>query len=666
MTLVEMLRAGGPAKRPLFPDQVEAVDRLVRHLRRAGSRGLLVAATGTGKMLISVRVADGLGARLVLFVVPTLDLAAQTALAWRRDGHGEHMDNERAYGPKIHEYPLAKAVAAGRAADYRIVIPTLTDADLRTRLNLPAPGATARGDGENQGQTEGALRTTALHLAVLKAMTEHSLRRVLVYFTLVSDARRFARELPHTLRLLRKTAPQLAPDIDPRLLFVHGEYTPAERQDLFDDFAAAPRAIMSNARLISEGVDIPSVDAIVFADPTRSVIRCVQALGRALRTDVSGKVASLIVPVYVPPRADLEDILGTAYEPVWAIATALASHDHRILERLPDKANRLPRETSELIQHRWHFDFTVHPERIARAMDLIAFDPRDTVVSRSRREGLAAAQAYRDQFGHLDVPTGHVDPTGYTLGTFITTMRDAHTAGRLAADWIAELDALGMIWDKHQAAWRARLTAAADYQQANGHLAAPGTTPVGAWLAEQRHLAAKNQLDATRAAGLAALDADWKLPHGADWHRKYHLLRDHLAAGHDPNALTRDTQLANVTIGSWLHRQLTTWHTLSPRQQDLLTRLGLAPGTNPLAPARRARRTFEQTVQLLELFLHRERRPPPPGRRSPLTARPSGSALGSPRRAPSTAPVSSVGITNGVAALFDGDWLDEDAVPAFA
>nr|WP_210595541.1 DEAD/DEAH box helicase family protein [Streptomyces sp. LBUM 1477] len=50
-----------------------------------------MSATGTGKTLVSIRTADGLGARLVLFVVPTLDLAAQTALAWRRDGHLEHL-----------------------------------------------------------------------------------------------------------------------------------------------------------------------------------------------------------------------------------------------------------------------------------------------------------------------------------------------------------------------------------------------------------------------------------------------------------------------------------------------------------------------------------------------------------------------------------------------
>lgn len=91
MTVVAATAPGLPEKRTLFPDQVEAVNRVARHLRRPGTRGLFVAATGTGKTLVSIRVADELRARLVLFVVPTLDLAAQTALAWRRDGHTEHM-----------------------------------------------------------------------------------------------------------------------------------------------------------------------------------------------------------------------------------------------------------------------------------------------------------------------------------------------------------------------------------------------------------------------------------------------------------------------------------------------------------------------------------------------------------------------------------------------
>ncbi|MFD4175206.1 DEAD/DEAH box helicase [Streptomyces anulatus] len=797
---------GLPPRRSLHPHQERGRDAAVGHLRRPGTRALLVAATGTGKTLMSIRIADALQARLVLFVVPTLDLAAQTALAWRRDRHFEHMvivssmdaagrdalvsarvmsssdpvalaalmsvvgerddqiraltlictydsldkiqetrntayavppfdlavmdeahriagrpdkkwaavhdnrriraerrlymtatprvfaapdlaesadttrprrrtlnlpgpaadlfansmDNEQVYGKKVFEYPLAQAIEDGRAPDYRIVVPTLTDDDLRSRINLPAPDPDGEGEGPDQ-----ALRTTALHLAVLRAMADHGLKKVLVYFNLTSDARSFARELPHTLRQLAATAPHLVPATQPETLFVHGEDTPQQREETFTRFAQAHTAILTNARLVTEGVDIPSVDAVVFADPTRSVIRCVQALGRALRLDVSGKTASLIVPVCLPPDASPEDILGTAYEPVWAIASALASHDHRILERLPDKANRLPKETSDIIERRWHFDFTVHPERIAQAMDLVSFDPRDPATSRSRRHGLAAAQAYHDQYGHLDIPADYTDPTGHTLGTFITTMREARKTGRLEADWIAELDALDMIWDKHDAAWRSRLTEAADYHRTYGHLAVPATTPLGAWLAEQRHLDATDELAPGRADALNAIDPHWRLPYGADWHRKYHLLRTHLQAGNDPAALTGDTRIAGVNITSWLTRQLTRWTTLHPGQRDLLTALDLTPTTNPLTPARRTRRTFAQTVQLLELFLHRHGRAPT----ARETLRVDGDtvqigpwfAKTRTKHRDGQLPTDHAAL---VAVLFDGDWCAPDPAPA--
>ncbi|MEF3113886.1 DEAD/DEAH box helicase [Streptomyces chrestomyceticus] len=799
------LTARTASRRSLHPDQECARDAVMRHLRRPHRRATLVSACGTGKTLTSVRIAEALDARRILVVVPTLDLLAQTALAWRSDGRSEHMvlvssldagghealaaanvastnlpsvvaaltavvgeghdqipaltvmctydsldkiedmrhsrfevppfdlaimdeahriagradkkwaavhdaarirtdrrlymtatprsfaapelaesaaptrlrsrpvptlpeagtvansmDNEAVYGPTVFEYPLARAVADGVLADYRVLVPTITSSDLRARLNLPT-----HTNDQNTPAPADALRTTALHLAVLKAMTEHRLRRVLVYFHLVDDARRFTRELGHTLRLLRQMAPELCPETVPRLFFVHGEHTPDERASIFTDFAAADCAIMTNAKLIAEGIDIPSVDAVVFADPTRSVVRCVQALGRALRQPAGqGKMASLVVPVYVPPQADPADILGTAYEPVWAIASALASHDHRILERLPAKANRLSTETSSVITKRWHFDFTVHPERIARAMDLIAFNPRGP-ASRSRRQGLAAAQVFSDTHGHLDVPPDHTDPAGYELGRFIASMREAHSAGRLEEDWAAEFDALGMIWDKHDAAWRARLTQATDYHASHGHLAAPATTPLGAFLAEQRSLATRGALDPARAADLTAIDPDWQLPHGPDWHRKYHLLRTHLTAGHDLAALHPDTVINSIRIGPWLQRQLSRWDALEPGQQALLTVLGLTPATSPLTAPRRTRRSFAQTVQLLELFLHREGRAP--------TAREEIEVDGERVRIGPWLAKMRTKQRNGqlppehhalMAALFDGDWTDDSTPPA--
>ncbi|WP_234342034.1 hypothetical protein [Streptomyces sp. NRRL F-4707] len=83
------------------------------------------------------------------------------------------MDNQAVHGKKVFEYPLAQAMSDGRAADYRVVVPTLTDTDLRRCLNFPAPAGRPSTAPTGEGENDGALRTTALHLGVLRAMTEH-------------------------------------------------------------------------------------------------------------------------------------------------------------------------------------------------------------------------------------------------------------------------------------------------------------------------------------------------------------------------------------------------------------------------------------------------------------------------------------------------------------
>ncbi|MFF4088850.1 DEAD/DEAH box helicase family protein [Streptomyces nigra] len=87
------LQARGPRGWRWWRARARAPGRSAERTRpsRPRAEALFVSATGTGKTLLSIRVAGGLGARLVLFVVPTLDLAVQTALAWRRDGYLEHM-----------------------------------------------------------------------------------------------------------------------------------------------------------------------------------------------------------------------------------------------------------------------------------------------------------------------------------------------------------------------------------------------------------------------------------------------------------------------------------------------------------------------------------------------------------------------------------------------
>ncbi|WP_343245885.1 Helicase associated domain protein [Streptomyces sp. SID5785] len=478
---------------------------------------------------------------------------AATTPAWKAPSLIASMDDPKVFGPRLHTYSHADAIDDGVLADYQLLIPTITNTDLRTALtdtNLQTGfGPTAR-------------RTSALHLAVLKAMREHDLHHVIVYFQQIADAADFARQFPHTLRTLPETQrPSWAANLS--VQSINGTHPPETRHTILDRFEKATRGILTNAQVLGEGVDLPAVDAVVFADRTASVRRIVQALGRALRKPptLDHKMASLVIPAYTPPDADPSDLLGTPYQALWLITAALRHHDQSIAARAPRKntKRRLETDTHQLIARRYRFDFTLDADHIAQAMDLIAWPSDAATLSAPRRAGLAAALRYHAEHGHLRVPTDYEDAYGYRLGSFIDGQRTAYHQSTLTTEWITELDNLDMVWDAHEAARAGHLTTVETYHTEHGHLAIPATEPGGQFLADQRSLARKGQLDPTRHAQLTALDPHWTLPHGPDWHRKYHLLRRHIEAGHDPATWHRDLTIDGVKAGGWLHRQLTAW-----------------------------------------------------------------------------------------------------------
>ncbi|OKI04052.1 helicase [Streptomyces sp. CB02923] len=552
---------------------------------------------------------------------PQLKRTATTVPTWESPSLIASMDDVKVFGPRLHTYTHAEAIEDGVLADYQLLVPTVTDTDLRTVLADP--------DRMHTGFAPTARRTTALHLAVLKAMREHDLKHVIVYFQQVADAEDFARQFGHTLRTL---PPDQRPSWASTLSVssINGNHTPDQRATLLTQFATADRAVITNAQVLSEGIDLPAVDAIVFASRTESVRRIVQALGRALRKPPTTKVktASLIIPAYTPPNSDLTDLLNTPFEALWLITAALRHHDQTIAARAPRKAtaHRLDSATHRLIARRFRFDFTLDPGTIAQAMDLLAWPSTGAALSAPRRAGLAAALRYHAEHGHLKVPVDYTDAYGYRLGAFIAGQRTARRRGTLSADWIAELDNLGMIWDEHEAAFESNMTLVEAFYAEHGHLAIPVQDLGGQFLVDQRGLARKGRLPEARHTRLTALDPDWLLPHGPDWHRKYHLLARHLHTGHDPATLRRDTVIDHVKIGTWLHHQLTTFNALNDDQRRLLTRLGLTPThitlttktkanktTTPVrlsTPNTRKRRSFEQTATLLRAFVERHGHPP--------------------------------------------------------
>ena len=500
------------------------------------------------------------------------------------------MDDETLFGPVAYRLTLSDAIDLGLLADYQILVPVVTNEDLRDWL-APGPGAGVDG-----------LRLAGRQVAVLRAIHDHRLRRILTFHHRVADARAFA-------TTLADTAATLPAGLRPERLWadwISGSHTPHNRRRLLLEFAShtTPHtpAVLSSARVLGEGIDVPAIDAVVFADPKNSPVDTVQAVGRALRQQPgAGKKATLVVPVYLTPGEDPDDLLNAdAYTPLWRAIQALRAHDDRLEARLADPRTHRP-TVPPANPHAWlHFDRPTRAEEVALALWLRVLAPK----SAEWRRGLAAARRYHHTHHHLDVPQTYEDPTGYPLGRWLSWQRHLHTTGALDAARTAALERLGIIWDPRQQAFDRGLAHAAAYAACHGHLAVPvdyihDGFPLGRWLATQRTRA--NRLAADRAAALTALDRWWNPPWPLPWQRAYHTARQ--------QAEKKGT--AASPVDKWLTAQRERAGDLHPQQRRLLRNLGLdlpdmpvSRGNDTPLPARE--RAFQRGLAAARAFRERE------------------------------------------------------------
>jgi len=89
--------------------------------------------------------------------------------------------------------------------------------------------------------------------------------------------------------------------------------------------------ILSNARCLSEGVDVPALDAVIFLSPSNSVVDVVQSVGRVMRKAEGKKYGYIILPIGIPADMTPEEALKDheKYKVVWQVLQALRAHDDR-------------------------------------------------------------------------------------------------------------------------------------------------------------------------------------------------------------------------------------------------------------------------------------------------------------------------------------------------
>ncbi|MEU4013394.1 DEAD/DEAH box helicase [Streptomyces pseudogriseolus] len=611
-------------------------------------------------------------------------------------------DPEGTYGAWLAELGLSEAIEREILAGFEIDVLEIRD---------PSPVL-----GESEEARRGR-RLALLQTALLEHAAAHNLRTVMTFHQKVEEAAAFADKLPETAAELYvndatdddlATADKLPKSsIDAEFYeleagrhvppdrvwsaWLCGDHLVTERREVIRQFAGGidaagrrvHRAFLASCRVLGEGVDITGergVEAVCFADTRGSQVEIVQNIGRALRLNKDGstKVARIIVPVFLEPGEDPQDMVASAsFRPLVAVLQGLRSHDERLVEQLASRALthgqrkvHLQRDEKGRIvgagsEDREHDDGA---DAAAESTLLHFSSPRDAATIAAflrtrvyRPESLVWLEGYQallrwrkenEITGLHAVPYDVEVEVGATkafpLGRWVHQQRKALRAGELDPHRKTLLDApeAGMVWEPGEEAWENKLAALRSYHRATGHLAprqdavwdqGEATVPVGQHMANLRRKSGlgKNPERATvRAAQLTAIDEDWNCPWPLNWQRHYRVLA-HLAAD-EPHGRLPDIApgvlMDGDDIGKWLQQQRkpSVWALLLPEQQERLSKLGVQPDQAP-PPAPTAARTtkspskaqaaFQRGLAALTQWVEREgpERPVPRGHSEQIT-----------------------------------------------
>ena len=238
------------------------------------------------------------------------------------------MDDENIYGPTFYKFTFGEAIKQKIISDYKIVIAGITDSEIKSLVDSNRYLTVSNPDG-SQGNL---ISADTLFKAMLlgKAVKETGMKKVVSFHSSVAAAKEF-------INVYGAFDCKFMNDhfgIDKRraaFLHVNGSQSTSERSQAFRMFEKADFGLLSNVRCLTEGVDMPFIDGIMFADSKGSMIDIVQAVGRALRKphDIEDKTSYIVIPIRFNADGTYVD---DDFAPLHFVIQALRDQDDTLAE----------------------------------------------------------------------------------------------------------------------------------------------------------------------------------------------------------------------------------------------------------------------------------------------------------------------------------------------
>ena len=281
--------------------------------------------------------------RLYMTATQRIFTAKSKEVMTKKGYNVKDMDDDGTYGRVLHRISFKEAVEDKKLSNYKVIVMGSDEQDARSLYDKFVSLDTA--DGKKLLKPQDVARLLGVAKAINGATrgaygdTPEQLSKVIGFANSRERSKAFTRllnmpELHEVLELdpdVRSTARHEVKHLDATSGSIarNGELRRLEKAG-----ARSPRMI-SNVRLFTEGVDVPSLDAVAFLDPRSSTVDVVQAVGRVMREAEGKRYGYIIVPVLLDPGESLIDALernSEGWSTVGRVLRALASHDNRLPE----------------------------------------------------------------------------------------------------------------------------------------------------------------------------------------------------------------------------------------------------------------------------------------------------------------------------------------------
>jgi predicted helicase len=205
-----------------------------------------------------------------------------------RDKEGDFriisMDDATIYGPRAYTLTFGSAARQGIICNYKVVISVVDGLEINNF-------ALRHGITLVEGDLIRA-RWVANQIAIERAIENTGAKRAISFHSRVSSAKDFSSDSSYGIK-------QFLPGFS--VFHVNGEQKSSERKQLIRLFRDATKALVTNARCLTEGIDVPAVDMVAFIDPRRSRVDIAQATGRAMRKPHGSnkEVGYVVIPLFL-------------------------------------------------------------------------------------------------------------------------------------------------------------------------------------------------------------------------------------------------------------------------------------------------------------------------------------------------------------------------------